>query len=438
MNGRALQSAVAPDAVGEKFSQTPQAPFVGQSYESVTERYTRAGFTKARQTARQGESRIGSGKEQAQTLHKDQRKPMRDSSRNSAAGALLAVGLVAWSGGCGGEAMPDEPLTLDYTTLHPAESRETPLQYARNDEEILRPLRNGVRMMTSAGELPAADRTIVHVQDERDVSRPWKLELDGVLHASHLEGETLYLVSSYRPRIPDLILPADTQAKREENERRIRSASAQALLPGYSENGGAKRPLGSLEGCLVAQQGTAHDSYTDLLFISAINVRTRNVSDVNCLSTNVSGVYFSRDSLYIAGRGFRPDGTVPITVLHKFAIQGGEVTYRATGAVVGTVPSGDSSSFMDEHDGDLRIVTASNGVQRRTVLRESTGQSLLMVSTSPNPAPSATPAVGPFGPHPTLARPEPAVLRGDGSLGVSAGHLLQSRWQEDPPSGVGQ
>jgi len=368
---------------------------------------------------------------------------MRDSSRRSAAGVLLAVGLVAWSGGCGGEAMPGEPLTIDYTTLHPAESRETPLHYVRNDEDILRPLRNGVRMMTSAGELPAADRTIVHVQDEQDLSRPWKLELDGVLHASHLEGETLYLVSSYRPRIPDLILPADTQAKREENERRIRSASAQELLPGYSENGGAKRPLGSLEGCLIAQQGTANDSYTDLLFISAINVRTRNVSDVNCLSTNVSGVYFSSDSLYIAGRGFRPDGTVPVTVLHKFAIQGGEVTYRATGAVVGTVPSGDSSSFgdssgfMDEHDGDLRIVTSSNGVQRRTVLRESTGQSLLMVSTSPNPAPSAT-AGEPFGPHPALARPEPAVLRGDSSLGVSAGHLLQSHWQEDLPSGVGQ
>jgi hypothetical protein len=108
------------------------------------------------------------------------------------------------------------------------------------------------------------------------------------------------------------------------------------------------------------------------------------VTDVNCLSTNVNGVYMSTESLYIAGTGFRPDGTAPITVLHKFAIQGGEVSYRATGAVAGTVPWSNPSYFMDEHDGDLRIVTSTAGVHRLSVLRESTGQSLLMVSTLPN------------------------------------------------------
>lgn len=445
---------------------------------------------------------------------------MKDFPGKPAIGLLLVVGIVvsvvACGGGSGGEDTPEAPIDVDYSLLQVAESRELPLQYAQSQEEILRPLRNGLRILTIGGaitgltnsgiaftsggdasaphsgttvqvngvdeadsvkydgrhifaarrestptssptapytgrnvldiartdadagtveplspyviegeqtgapmlyhlptpdgaaeqivavsqdfrgwlmpQLPVAslvvqpDRTTIQLLDVRDprhVSQTWKLELDGWMSASRLIGDTLYVVSNYRPRIRDLLLPADTPEKREVNERRIRSASAQDLLPTYSVNGGARQALVSSDGCLVAQQTGSNDSYTDLLVISAINLHTQRVTDVNCLSTNVNGVYMSLNSLYIAGNGFRPDAT-PITVLHKFAIQGGTVTYRATGAVVGSVPWRTPSYFMDEHEGDLRILTSNNGVHRLNVLRESTGRSLLLVATLPN------------------------------------------------------
>jgi hypothetical protein len=241
------------------------------------------------------------------------------------------------------------------------------------------------------------DRTtiqLLNVRDPTNVSQAWKLQLDGWMRASRMIGDTLYLVSSYRPRIPNLVLPADTTEKREANERRIRSSAASELLPGYFENGGSRRALGNWDGCLVAQQLANYESYMDLIVIAAINVRTRRVTDVNCLSTNINGVYMSRQSLYVAGTGLRSSGNTPITVLHKFALGQGEITYRATGAVPGAISWSNPSYFMDEHEGDLRIVTSANGAQNLTVLRESGGQNLMLVSSLPNasrPAPIGKP-----------------------------------------------
>jgi hypothetical protein len=234
---------------------------------------------------------------------------------------------------------------------------------------------------------------LLDVRDPRNVSQAWKLELDGWLRASRVIGDTLYLVSSYRPRIPNLILPADTPEKREANERLIRSSAAGELLPSYSENGGARRQLVTREGCLIAQHLASHEGYTDLVVISAIDMRARRLTDVNCLSTNINSVYMSKESLYVAGTGSRV-GSASITVLHKLAIGGGEITYRATGAVTGGISWSNPSYFMDEYNGDLRILTTANNVHRLHVLRESGDRRLMLVSELPNdnrPAPIGKP-----------------------------------------------
>lgn len=427
-------------------------------------------------------------------------------------GLLVGVSLA----GCGGSG--EEPLDTDYSRLKIAESRETPLDYAQNVEQILRPLRNGVRIMTENGpvfpavtatgstvqsprsdttvqidgvdeadsvkydgqyvyathpqlapasvplwsrnvldimrtnpdtagfeyvthysmegetnispqlylvrtqtgttdyvaavsqdyrgwlasSLPVSslvvqpDLTILQLLDVRDplnISQAWKLEVDGWLIASRMIDDTLYLVTSFRPRVADLELPADTQAKKESNERLIRQTGTAQLLPGYRENGGARRGLVTPNKCLIAQNLAANEGYTDVVAISAINLRTRQVRDVNCLSTNVNSVYVSQNTLYVAGMGIRTGETTAMTVLHKFALGNDEIRYRATGAVGGTLPWSTPSYYMDEFDGDLRLVTSSNGVHRLTVLRES-NKNLMVVSTLPNaarPAPLGKP-----------------------------------------------
>lgn len=437
---------------------------------------------------------------------------MASVSRILAATALLSLGLTACGGG-GESTAREQPLNTDYSTLRVADTHDAPLQYAASDDQILSPLRNGLRLMTQSSPVPSfladtaglaggsgqvpfsattvqvdgvdeadsvkydghylysarrqitpgavagspalnviaiartdataatvqpianfvleesqsdvpqlyrfpgtgqadslvavsndfsgwaiplttpvsdlvvrPDRTTVQLLDVRDplnVSQAWKLRIDGWLNASRMIGDTLYLVTSYRPRIPNIVFPADTQDKRDANERLIRSASATQLLPHYTENGGPARALVPSHGCLIGQQMANNEGYTDLLVISAINVRSRRIIDVNCLSTNVNGVYVSRNSLYVAGTTAVAGST--LTVLHKFAINDGEMSYRATGSVSGIVGWSNPSYFMDEQNGDLRIVTSEQLVHRLTVLRES-GRRLSKIATLPNAA----------------------------------------------------
>src|SRR5262245_27410633 len=75
------------------------------------------------------------------------------SSTSRTLGLLLCVSLAACGGG-GDSPDAEKPLNVDYSTLKVAESRDNPLQYASSDEQILSPLRNGVRLMTLSGGLP--------------------------------------------------------------------------------------------------------------------------------------------------------------------------------------------------------------------------------------------------------------------------------------------
>jgi hypothetical protein len=237
------------------------------------------------------------------------------------------------------------------------------------------------------------DRTRIQLLDVRDpanVSQAWQIELDGWLRASRMIGDTLYLVNSYRPRLVGFELPASTDEKKRANERRIRSASASELLPSYRENGGAKQPLLVAGDCVLPADLDGNDAYSDLVVITAVSLSERRVTDVNCISTDVNGVYVARNSLYVGGIGISiPEAT--FTVLHKFALEGGDISYRATGVVGGQLPWQNPSYFMDEHDGNLRILTAQfsassgNFVHRLYTVHEVGSNQLQAVSILPNP-----------------------------------------------------
>jgi hypothetical protein len=237
------------------------------------------------------------------------------------------------------------------------------------------------------------DRTTVQLLDVRDpsaVSQAWKIELDGWLKASRKIGNTLYLVTSYWPNIGGLTLPATGVEQREANERRIRSLGAADLLPRYRVNGGAPRPLASASNCVVAAGTTGQEAYRELIVITAVNLDERSVSDVACLSTNIGGVYLSRDSLYVAAESYRGEGVSVFTVLHKFGLGDGVISYRATGAIAGRIGWLNASYFMDEYLGDLRLLTTQRtyggaDIHQLTVLRESQDRALKTVSRLPSP-----------------------------------------------------
>ncbi|HET9447708.1 MAG TPA: beta-propeller domain-containing protein, partial [Steroidobacteraceae bacterium] len=237
------------------------------------------------------------------------------------------------------------------------------------------------------------DRTRVQLLDVRDpanVSQAWELQLEGWLRASRKIGDTLYLVNSYRPRLAGFQFPADTQERKRANELLVRNASAADLLPGYRENGGPERQLVEPGDCVLAADLGANDAYSDLVVITAVDLSERRITDVNCVSTNVNGVYVSLESLYVGGQNGASIPGSGRTVLHKFALNGGDISYRATGAVSGLIGWQNASYFLDEHESHLRILTSefaeSSGdfTHRLHVLREEPDKVLNVVATLPN------------------------------------------------------
>jgi hypothetical protein len=237
------------------------------------------------------------------------------------------------------------------------------------------------------------DRTRIQLLDVRDpgnVSQAWEIQLDGWLRASRKIGDTLYLVNSFRPRLVDLQLPANTEELKRTNELVVRNASAADLLPGYRENGGAKRQLLEPGDCVLPADLGANDAYSDLVVITAVDLAQRRITDVNCVSTNVNGVYVSLDSLYVGGQDGASIPGSGSTVLHKFALNDGDISYRASGAVSGFIGWQNASYFMDEHENALRILTSefseSSGdfTHRLHVLREAPNKALSLIATLPN------------------------------------------------------
>ena len=231
---------------------------------------------------------------------------------------------------------------------------------------------------------------LLDVSDPARVSQVWKFEMEGWLKASRKIGDTLYLVSNYRPRLSGLITPADTTADREANERRIRSAAAAELLPTYRVNDSAERPLVTPADCVISQDLQDNEAYKDLLVVTALNLSRRQVTDVSCMSTDFNSVYVSTQSLYVAGSTHVPSGQPGKTALHKFALEAGNIGYRASGAVTGEIGWNNPSYYMDEYEGDLRVLTTRSTFSTLThqisVLREASAGNLQLVSTLPNDA----------------------------------------------------
>jgi hypothetical protein len=124
--------------------------------------------------------------------------------------------------------------------------------------------------------------------------------------------------------------------------------------------------------------------------ITAVDLAQRRITDVNCVSTNVNGVYVSLDSLYVGGQDGASIPGSGSTVLHKFALNDGDISYRASGAVSGFIGWQNASYFMDEHENALRILTSefseSSGdfTHRLHVLREAPNKALSLIATLPN------------------------------------------------------
>ncbi|MFM8766863.1 MAG: beta-propeller domain-containing protein, partial [Rubrivivax sp.] len=199
-----------------------------------------------------------------------------------------------------------------------------------------------------------------------------RLALDGQLVASRRIGDVVYLVTTWSPRLAYEALPAS--ASSQEREAALAALKAADVLPGVRIDGGSRQPLVAESDCLV--QPKASSLSLTVTTLMAIDLASPGLTTRSrCFFGGTEGLYMSPQNLYLAttrspqptigpdGRAVFPTGFV--TDLHKFAVEGLNMAYRASGEVKGHLGwDADRIALrMSEHAGYLRVIsyTGSSG-----------------------------------------------------------------------------
>lgn len=213
---------------------------------------------------------------------------------------------------------------------------------------------------------PAVHVQVADVSSTGALTTARRLALDGHYVASRRVGDVIYLVTTWSPRLAYENLPASASAQ--EREAALAALKPEDILPGVRIDGGTRQPLVSESDCLMQPKATSLSlTVTTLVAIDLASpvLTTR----ARCFFGGTEGLYMSPQNLYLAttrspqpvtgadGRLVFPTGFV--TDLHKFAFDGLNLNYRASGEVRGHLGwDPDRISLrMSEHGGDLRVIS---------------------------------------------------------------------------------
>ncbi len=233
----------------------------------------------------------------------------------------------------------------------------------------------------------------ISLYDVRTPSSPakaWTMTVDGDLLATRKIGNTLYVVTSFVPAIPDLRYGVTAKEDLVANEKLIASTSPEKLLPKYAINGGADQPLNKTS-CLVSSNQKSDDGYLNLINITTIDLSKQALVSSVCINTHVEGVYSSLNNVYLGGSDPASwQDWSSFSVVHQFKYTPTGVSYVASGSVEGILGWNEPSYRMDEHQDALRLVTtrySDKGEPKHqlSVLQKTSGKSeLALVAQLPN------------------------------------------------------
>ncbi len=247
----------------------------------------------------------------------------------------------------------------------------------------------------------------VDVSDPGNATAGERIDIDGRLIDSRRIGNRLYVVTQHRPSLPVELLPSTASA--EDRQRSIDTITAAQLLPRMRRNGGAAQPLLSDTDCYL-QAGNGSTS-VQLTTVTVFDLGSATLAPTSrCFVGGSEALYMTTSALYLATSRWDIGGDAVVQVfppqmrtdIHKFALEGGTVAYRASGQVPGHLGwDRERKSFrLGEHNGDLRVLTftgdngwfgtpeattqtAAPSPATLSVLRENAG-ALQTVATLPN------------------------------------------------------
>lgn len=249
----------------------------------------------------------------------------------------------------------------------------------------------------------------IELDSAGDAKLGQRAAIDGRMVGSRLIGNVLVLVTTHAPRLPFELLPADATAAQRDAE--LAKMTTADFLPAWRAAGAAVLPLVADTDCYVQPKNRSFA--IEVTTITTIDLGSPTLARASrCFVGGTEALYMAPKNLYLATTRFpyqilatgrvhyAPQFT---TDLHKFAIDGLAIDYRASGEVKGHLGWDPQRKpyRLSEHNGDLRALSftgetgwvlpedaASGGPPSPatlTVLRESSSdKTLAALATLPN------------------------------------------------------
>jgi hypothetical protein len=207
--------------------------------------------------------------------------------------------------------------------------------------------------------------TLVDTASAVQMQKRRNLRITANLIGSRRIGATLYLVMRSYPNVPGLD-PGWPTTKLAANQAVLNAVQSPALLPTVSVDGAAAQPLVDASKCFTQPQNA--NKTADVITVVGIDLSSATHRHASrCFTGGTEAFYMSDQSLYLATTrtGYTYDGAFPVyasetsTDIHKFALNGLDISYRGSGNVTGHLgfDQNRKSFRMGEHQGALRVIT---------------------------------------------------------------------------------
>lgn len=216
-------------------------------------------------------------------------------------------------------------------------------------------------------------QTVVDLVDAKSgqaLVKSHRIRVDGELVGSRMIGNTLYLVTTWHPRLDRVPLYGNSTVA--ERKAAIAQIKSQDLLPNFSVTraGSAEpfvsEPLLADTDCYLQSDNTSYG--VQMTTVTAFNLASPTLDrSSRCFMGGTEALYMSTQNIYLATRRyevFSQDGMMVYpsqvsTDIHKFALNGLAIEYRGSGEISGHL-GWDASKKpyrMSEHKGDLRVLS---------------------------------------------------------------------------------
>ncbi|GLX77481.1 hypothetical protein tinsulaeT_08210 [Thalassotalea insulae] len=213
--------------------------------------------------------------------------------------------------------------------------------------------------------------------------------IEGSVVDSRRIDNMLYIVSSYRPWLEDVVY-ADTEQGKLDNYNKIMQTDIAELLPHYTDADGNNFNLVNAENCYLPETATERDGFDGVITLTAINLAQPTEINSICVNAEVQGLYASQQSLYLYGTEYQylEGKSSETSVVHKFNFNANTIDYRASGTLDGRFNWSLSNLRFSERGDYLRVVTTTGdsviGLTHRLNVLAEDGNKLSLVSQLPN------------------------------------------------------